>query len=185
MFVDRPIATWSHDALHRPALAVSITKLAKFTVFIGVATVILVVSLIWRLAGRPITPAWRLAMQASLATVLAGVAVILLKYGFGRLWPETWVPGAPNPSWIGMHRFAFLPFHGGEGYESFPSGHTARVTAPCAVLWRGLPRWRVLWAVPVLIMTAALIAADFHFAADCLAGAYVGAAAAGLAIMLL
>ena len=184
-FADRPIATWSHDVLRRPAAAVFITTLAKFNVFAGAAIVILLASLVWRLAGRPLTPAWRTAMQASLSVLIAVIAIILLKYACGRLWPETWIPGQQNPSWIGMHRFAFLPFHGGEGYGSFPSGHTARVTAPCAVLWQRVPRWRLLWALLALIMAAALIAADFHFVADCIAGAYVGVAAAALAVMFL
>ena len=184
-FIDRPLATWSHDVLHRPALAVLITKLAKFTLFCGAAIAGLLASLAWRLAGRPLDWAWRTAMQACLAILIAALAVILLKYAFGRLWPETWIPGVPNPSWIGNHRFAFLPFHGGEGYESFPSGHTARVAAPCAVLWARLPRLWLLWVLPAPIMAAALIACDFHFLADCIAGAYVGVASAALARKIL
>ena len=184
-FVDRSVATWSHDVLHRPAVAVLITRLASFTLFCGVAAAVLIASLVWRLAGRPVTPAWRTAMQASFAILIAAISVILLKYAAGRLWPETWVRGAPNPSWIGMHRFAFLPFHGGEGYQSFPSGHTARVGAPVCVLWRRLPRLRLVWVMPVPVIAGALIAADFHFVSDCISGAYVGAASAALAIMFL
>jgi membrane-associated phospholipid phosphatase len=184
-YVDRPVATWSHAVLHRPAAALLITKLAGFTIFCSVAAFVLLASLVWRLAGRPITPAWRTAMQASFAILVAALSVILLKYAFGRLWPETWVRGEPNPSWIGMHRFAFLPFHGGEGYESFPSGHTARVTAPFAVLWHRAARFRLVWVLPAPIIAAALIAVNFHFVADCIAGAYVGAASAALAIMFL
>ena len=184
LFADRPIATWSHDVLQRPALAVFITTLAKFTLFCGAAALVLVASLVWRLAGRPITPAWQTTMQACLAILISAIAIIFLKYAFGRLWPETWVPGTPNPSWIRDHRFAFLPFHGGEGYGSFPSGHTARVAAPCAVLWARLPRLRLFWALPVVIMAGALIAANFHFVGDCIAGAYVGIASAALAMIV-
>jgi hypothetical protein len=41
--------------------------------------------------------------------------------GFGRTWPESWL--GDNPSWIRDDVFGFFPFHGGRGWESFPSGH--------------------------------------------------------------
>ncbi len=182
-FVDRPAATWSHDVLHRPAAAVFVTTLAKWWVFCAGALAVQAACLLWRLSGRHMEPAWRTALAASLAVLIAIVAEIVLKYAFGRLWPETWLH-PPNPSWIGTHSFAFQPFHGGTGYESFPSGHTARATAPFAVLWQRLPRGRAIWALPPLIMAAALIASNFHFVGDCLAGAYVGFGSAALAMML-
>ena len=180
LFVDRAVATWSHDALHRPHWAVAITKLADARVLEGIAAAILVAASLAKLTGRRIGAAWRIAIAASFATLLAMAAIILLKYGFGRLWPETWVQN--NPSWIGSHAYGFLPLHGGAGYESFPSGHTARFSAPFAVLWQRLPRLRLVWAVPPLIMAFALVAADYHFVGDCLAGIYVAIGCAAFAM---
>jgi membrane-associated phospholipid phosphatase len=186
LLLDRPIATWSHDSLHRPAIAVLITKAAGFKLICGAALAVAVAGLALRISGRPLGRAWRTAIAASLATLLAAFAVIFLKYGFGRLWPETWVSvsGHPNPSWIGQHQYAFQPFHGGEGNESFPSGHTARVTAPFAVLWQRLPRLRALWVLPPVLIAAGLIGSDFHFLGDCIAGAYVGIASAALMLLV-
>jgi membrane-associated phospholipid phosphatase len=184
LFLDRAVATWSHDDLHHPAIAVLVTKAARLELICGAALAVAVAGLIARLTGRPLGRAWRAAMAASLATLLAALAVIFLKYGFGRLWPETWLHNPPNPSWIGQHQYAFQPFHGGEGNGSFPSGHTARVTAPCAVLWQRLPKLRPLWVLPPVLIAAGLIGADFHFLGDCIAGAYVGIASAALMLLI-
>jgi membrane-associated phospholipid phosphatase len=183
LFADRPIATWSHDVLHRPALAVEITKAAKWWILCGIAAAILLGAFVVRVTGGRLGPALRTAIAVAAATLLATIAVLFLKYAFGRLWPETWVHN--NPSWIGGHHYAFQFFHGGEGNDSFPSGHTARMTAPFAVLWQRLPRLRVLWVLPTLIITAGLVASDFHFLGDCLAGAYVGIASAAAVLLVL
>jgi membrane-associated phospholipid phosphatase len=172
LFADRAVSTWSHDVLHRPAWAVDITKAAKWYVPCGLAILVLAAALAEKLAGRPLGRLWRAAVAAALATLLAAVAVTFVKYGFGRLWPETWVD--KNPSWIGNHAFGFAPFHGGGGYESFPSGHTARLSAPAAVLWRRIPALRVLWVLPVLAVIVGLVAADFHFLGDCVGGVFLG-----------
>ena len=175
--VDRPVATWSHDVLHRPGLAVLIMHLAEFRLFAALALGILVVCLVMR------GPALRTALSIAVAILLAMVAVIVLKYACGRLWPDTWVRN--NPSWIGNHAYGFFPFHGGEGWGSFPSGHTARMTAPCAVLWQRVPLLRPVWVLLPAAIGAALVASDFHFVGDCVAGAYVGiaCAAASLAVV--
>jgi membrane-associated phospholipid phosphatase len=177
-FVDRPFATFSHDVLHRPAWCVWLTWLAVPPDKLAVAA--LVGAFLWRVTGRHFDLAWRTTLAMAWATLFATVAVVLLKYACGREWPETWVEH--NPSWISNHAFAFLPFHGGAGYGSFPSGHTARVTAPFAVLWHRLPRWRVLWVLPTLLVTVGLLGANFHFPSDCIAGAGLGVVCALLAL---
>jgi membrane-associated phospholipid phosphatase len=183
LVLDRPISTWSHDVLHRPALAVLVTKAAGFGVMCGAAAAVAVAGLILRIIRGPLESLWRTAVAAALATLLAAFAVLFLKYGFGRLWPETWLHNPPNMSWIGQHEYGFQPFHGGEGNGSFPSGHTARITAPFAVLWQRVPRWRVVWVLPPVLIAAGLIGADFHFLGDCVAGAYVGVACAALMLL--
>jgi membrane-associated phospholipid phosphatase len=182
LFADQPIATWSHDVLRRPRLAVDITLVAGVVYLGGACLLVLLAALISRIAGHRMGFLWRSAIAAASATLLATLAIIFLKFGCGRLWPETWIDN--NPSWIRDHAYGFVPFHGGEGYGSFPSGHTARVTAPFAVLWHRLPRLRWIWAMPTVVMSAALIAANFHFLGDCIAGAYVGVACAACVLWL-
>jgi membrane-associated phospholipid phosphatase len=177
-FIDRPAATWSHEVLHRPRWCVWFTWLPE--PLDPLAALILVAAGIWRATGRRFTPFWRTALAAAAATLVATIAVMALKNGFGRMWPETWVQN--NPSWITDHRFGFLPFHGGRGYESFPSGHTTRTAAPFAVLWARLPHWRALWVMPMLVVVIGLLGADFHFVSDCIAGAWVGAMCAWITL---
>lgn len=119
-------------------------------------------------------PVGRLLLACCLATAIAIVLKDQLKYAFGRLWPETWVDN--NPSLIGTGAYGFFPFHGGRGWASFPSGHTTLITAPMAVLWRGLPRWRPLVALPVVLVVVGLFGADYHFVGDMVAGLYLGTA---------
>jgi membrane-associated phospholipid phosphatase len=181
-FLDRPIATYSHDVIHHPEWAKLLTKLAILPDPLALAALAVVTVLyFWR--GR-LSFGGRTAAAAALATLLATMAVIILKIAFGRLWPETWlVP--PNPSWINTHQYGFQPFHSGIGYESFPSGHTTRITAPFAVLWRRLPRYRVLWVLPTLLVMVGLLASDFHFLGDCLAGIYLGIASAAVILLVM
>jgi membrane-associated phospholipid phosphatase len=183
LLLDRPVATWSQDALHRPASAVAITKLANVRVIDIAALAVPVIALILRLTTGRLSAPWRIATAACLAVLLATLLVILLKYGFGRLWPDTWVDN--NPSWIGTHAYGFAPFHGGRGWASFPSGHTARTSAPFAVLWQRLPKYRALWVLPTLVIAAALIACNFHFLGDCVAGVYLGIASAAVVMLVL
>jgi membrane-associated phospholipid phosphatase len=182
-FLDRPVATWSHDVLRRPAWAVALTWPAGLTYTGGGAVLALLAAGVARLSGRPIGAGWRTAIGAAVATLLAVLAIAVLKDAFGRLWPETWVHN--NPSWIGNHAYGFFPFHGGEGWGSFPSGHTARITAPFAVLWDRVPRLRVVWVLPPVITAVALIGANFHFLGDCIAGAYLGVACAAAVLIYL
>jgi membrane-associated phospholipid phosphatase len=183
LLVDQPVSTWSHDVLHRPLLAVDVTTLANWKYPLCAACLVLVGAFASSIGGRPMGPLWRTAIAAAIATFLATLAVAFVKHGFGREWPETWINN--NPSWISNHAYGFYPLHGGEGYDSFPSGHTARVTAPFAVLWRRLPKLRVLWVLPTLIIAAALIAANFHFVGDCIGGAYLGVACAAVVLVFM
>jgi membrane-associated phospholipid phosphatase len=181
LLVDQPVATWSHDVLHRPRLAVDVTTLANWIYLSSAACLVLLAAFVASMAGRDMGPLWRTAIAAAIATFLAMLAVAFAKHGFGREWPETWVDN--NPSWIGNHAYGFYPLHGGEGYDSFPSGHTARITAPFAVLWHRVPKLRVLWVLPTFIMAAALVAANFHFVGDCIGGAYLGVACAAAVLI--
>jgi len=173
-FVDLPAATFAHEHLRGIAVFPWLTHLVD--PLVPAAVIVLAVAAVGVAGGRPL-PAWaRTLVACSLSVVIAVVIKDELKYACGRLWPETWTHG--NPSWIGDGAHGFFPFHGGEGWESFPSGHMTRITAVMAVLWLRLPRWRWLWAAPVALVAAGLFGANFHFIGDMIAGAGLGAACA-------
>jgi len=177
-FVDRPASTWAHATLHGIAVFPMLTHLADPT--LPVAAVVLAAAGFVVLRGWSPPPWFQTLVACSLATVIAFVIKDQLKFVCGRLWPETWTNG--NPSWIGNGAYGFFPFHGGEGWESFPSGHTTRITAFMAVLWLRVPRLRWLWSLVVLLVAAGLFGADFHFVGDIIAGACLGAACAAGAV---
>jgi len=173
-FLDRPWATWSHLHLHGIAAFVWLTLIAEAVPPL-VAAILVGAGAAALFGWRP-GPRGRVVLACCLAAVIAMAVKEQLKFAFGRTWPETWTNG--NPSWIGDGIFQFVPFHGGKGWMSFPSGHTAETAAPMAVLWRAAPSaWRPLWAAVVALVAIGLLGADFHWLSDVVAGAYVGIAA--------
>ena len=173
LFVDRPAALLAHAdfGAHRRAfdalthIVDPISPLAT----LGIAAAGLSLLLGWRPG-----PAGRALVACCLAALVAAALKDQLKFAFGRLWPETWVDG--NPSLVRDGAYGFFPFHGGRGWFSFPSGHTALVAAPVAALWGRLPRWRPILAVLVALVVVGLFGADYHFVGDMVAGLYLGAA---------
>ncbi len=168
--LDQPIAIAAH-ALHRPQWCVWLTWIADVP---GPAAVLgLAAGGVAWLAGWKPGPWGRVLLAACVATLAASAAKDVLKFAFGRPWPETWVNN--NPSWIGTHTYGLFPFHGGAGWASFPSGHTTLITAPCAALWSVRRLRPLLAALPVLVVVG-LLGCDFHFLSDCLAGGLLGVA---------
>jgi membrane-associated phospholipid phosphatase len=170
---DRRVALWSHDVLGQPHWAKMLAALGDVRLLLGVGVVALLAALALGRAHRP------LARDIGAALIAVGLAVILVicsKHVFGRTWPETWVDN--NPSFIKDQVYGFFWLHGGVGYNSFPSGHTARVVAPCAVIGLRVRQMRPLaYALPVIV-AAGLIGANFHFLGDCLGGVALGLAVA-------
>lgn len=171
-FLDRDIATWTHAHFHGVRFFVWLTWLVEPLPYLAVGlSAGMAVAMLsgWRPGKRG-----RQILACCLATLLALALKEQLKYYFGRTWPETWVDG--NPSWIAQGVFSFQPFHGGQGWASFPSGHTTAAAAPMSVLWLVFPRLRWLWAGFVILVAAGLLGADYHWLSDIIAGAFLGAA---------
>jgi membrane-associated phospholipid phosphatase len=90
----------------------------------------------------------------------------ILKYIFGK---------TNTREWLFRHgQYGFHWFHGGEGFSGFPSGHMAVFTVLAAALWRFYPRYRALYLFLSSILAFALIATNYHFLSDVIAGAYLG-----------
>ena len=171
LFVDRPASTWSHEHLRRPAVFDRLTRYVDplpTAATLGIAGVGLAAAFAgWRPGERG-----RTLISVCLAILVSEAIKEQLKILFGRPWPQSWTSG--TPSWIGNHAYGFQPLHGGSGWESFPSGHTAQVAAIAAVIWLRLPRIRWLGVAMALAVAFALWASNYHFVGDILAGALLG-----------
>ncbi len=187
-FVDRPVALFAHEHLRDPFIA-RIGGQAIFESFTYIAAVVEPLAL-WGLAaiGFAALSGWkssswaRLFIAAALAALVADAAKDELKLVFGRVWPEPWIPG--SPSLIGTGTFGFFPFHGGQGWGSFPSGHTSMIGTPMAVLWFARPRLRWLAVLLTGLVIVGLVGLDYHFVSDCLAGLGLATAVGGAAAIL-
>jgi membrane-associated phospholipid phosphatase len=90
----------------------------------------------------------------------------------GRNWPETWHNN--NPSLIGTGAYGFHPFEVGDETGSFPSGHAARIVGFLSVFWLKMSQGRWVFALLALPMLVALIAMNYHFVSDVIAGSVLG-----------
>ena len=169
--LDKTASTWSFEHLHRPVFLESLThivdRLRSGSVFFLVGVAFIAVLAKW-------TPGYYLktASLASIAILVSYEIKDELKYFFGRTWPETWTNA--NPSWIKDKVFGFNILHGGQGWGSFPSGHTTQIAALATVIWLRLPNSRWLSLLLTLAVAVGLWGSDYHFVSDILAGGLVG-----------
>lgn len=90
----------------------------------------------------------------------------------GRYWPETWSNN--NQSLIRNGKYGFHPFQRGDDIGSFPSGHAARILGFATVWLIATPRSRVIGAVLCAAMLVSLVAMNYHFVSDVIAGSVLG-----------
>ena len=168
--VDRPVARFIHQhQLLSPEAREWPPRISDWLKNVGLVTVVLV--LLWRIwhrAGRMQTLFLAIAADLVVATVVKQV----LKWGFGRYWPMTWKPHFP--SLLGTGDYGFHPFHHGLAYESFPSGHALLICSLMTLLWIAAPRWRWVYGSIYAFVCVALVAMNYHFVGDVIAGAVLG-----------
>ena len=112
---------------------------------------------------------------ACLSLIVADDFRISLGDVFGRYWPETWTHD--NPSLIGTGTYGFHPFQRGDDVGSFPSGHAARILAFATVWLIAMPRSRTVQVVVIILSTSmlvSLVAMNYHFVSDVIAGSVLG-----------
>jgi membrane-associated phospholipid phosphatase len=180
LWIDRPLALLMHGLKeHRDTFA----RLTHFPdPLIPLAATAFVVAGLWLLAGRPLTKCAEAGVLCSISLIVSESTKNLLKFAFGRFWPDTWVGN--NPSFFHDGAYGFNPFHGGAGYASFPSGHTSATCALIAVLWILYPKLRPLYALIVLLVAGGLIGANYHFLSDVIAGGFVGTSTGWMTVAL-
>jgi membrane-associated phospholipid phosphatase len=89
-----------------------------------------------------------------------------LKFVFGRVDTRYWLE---EPALYGFHWFQSRV-----GCDGFPSGHMIVIVALLAALRRFYPKCRPFCLVATIMLGAVLIATNYHFLSDVIAGAYVG-----------
>lgn len=92
------------------------------------------------------------------------LAKALLKIVFGRSNTRYWLG---KPGEYGFHWFQMK-----EHCEGFPSGHMLVIVALLAAVWRFFPETRRAGIVTSFLLGVALIATNYHFLSDVVAGAY-------------
>ena len=169
-WLDRPIALFFHHTVARPETFATLTYAPDPMVPLAVAVFVgLGLMNLW---GRALSRLENCALLCSLSLIVAELTKAQLKLVFGRTWPDTFIND--NPSFLRDGVYGFNFFHGGRGYASFPSGHTAVTCAVITVLWIYYPRWRPLYALAVAGVAIGLIGANYHFLSDVIAGGFVG-----------
>jgi membrane-associated phospholipid phosphatase len=141
--------------------------------------------LIIRRAWGPFLLWQKTLFVACLSLIVADDFRISLGDVFGRYWPETWTQD--NPSLIGTGTYGFHPFQRGDDVGSFPSGHAARVLAFAAVWLIAMRRNRTLQIVVTVLsasMLVSLVAMNYHFVSDVIAGSVLGGIVATYAVHL-
>lgn len=168
-YLDRPWAYYAHSAL----AGFPLRRLTHIPEVLGTGATIAVVALgLAQVAGFARSGIARTIFLASLSFCVALTIKDALKVSFGRTWPETWIHN--NPSLISNGVYGFFPFHGGEGWGSFPSGHMTVVFSIVGVLWAAWPRLRILLAALPVATAVGLLVADYHFIGDIIAGSALG-----------
>jgi membrane-associated phospholipid phosphatase len=94
------------------------------------------------------------------------VAKSMLKHLFGRMNTRAWMENGGDIS--------FHWFRGGGEYSGFPSGHMAVFTTLAVACWLFFPKYRATCLAAIAGLGIALIATDYHFLSDVIAGGYLG-----------
>src|SRR5215475_8792511 len=139
-----------------------------------------------------VTRAWgpflrwqKVLFVACISLIVADSFRISLGDVFGRYWPETW--SHDNPSLIGTGTYGFHLFQRGDDIGSFPSGHACRILAFVTAWLIAMPRSRTVQALVIVLsalMLVSLVAMNYHFVSDVIAGSVLGGIVATYAAQL-
>ena len=143
---------------------------------------LVIACLLIRRAFGPLLPWQKVLLAACLSLIVADQFRVCLGDVCGRYWPATW--RHDNPSLIGTGTYGFHPFQRGDDIGSFPSGHAARILSFAVVWLLAMPRSRVLLALLASPMLVSLVAMNYHFVGDVIAGGVVGGIVAAYATHL-
>lgn len=178
-FVDLPVALFVKSRLYANAGWSEMTSDLPDLLSIVVLFSMLVSLLVYLVRTRKglyddTTAFFKLVLWISPSSYLVKT---LLKIAFGRVNTRHWVL---EPDMYGFHWFQML-----KGCEGFPSGHMLVIGALLAAAWRFYPRTRALCLATATLLGIALVATNYHFVSDVIAGAYLGMLVEAVAFTLL
>jgi hypothetical protein len=166
-FVDCPVAEFFDLHLRRLAAWGWINRaLGPLDLVVAMALLFLLSCGIWAWSGRTLASWTRTPRLCAWAALGATVASIVFKRIFGRAWPD--------PAYVQNHVYGFRLFHGGQAWESFPSGTAAISAAIVTVLWILMTRSRMIGALAVTLLCVAVIVTNDHWVGDVVSGVFLG-----------
>jgi membrane-associated phospholipid phosphatase len=169
-WIDRPVAFFVYD--HH------INKIEVFRWFtypppeVQNWSALMLTILVLRRAWGPFLRWQKVLLVACVSLIVADDFRISLGDVFGRYWPQTWTHD--NPSLIGTGTYGFHPFQRGDDIGSFPSGHAARIFGFATVWMIAMPTSRVAATLICAPMLLSLVAMNYHFVSDVIAGSVLG-----------
>ena len=169
--IDGPVAYFAHYELRGYIRVFDLVgRLPKLlSPLIILSTLVLAVRSV---LGRSLTEMQTCVVLSALSLAISDILENWLKLAFGRTWPETWVQD--NPSFIRDGVYSFNPFHGGQGFAAFPSGHMVAISAIMSVFWFLRPRFRPIYGICIATVFIGQLGANYHFVSDLIAGGFLG-----------
>jgi membrane-associated phospholipid phosphatase len=165
--LDLPLAHWIAEGLNLYAPDVENTNLPDHLLML----VMLLTALSWAayfyLRLKHINDHRTIFFSIAGTTLpISFVLKMLFKWVFGRTETHHWLF---HPETYGFHWFA-----GTEGFLGFPSGHMIVFTPLFLALWDFFSDYRLYYLMVWFCLAVALIATEYHFLSDVVAGTYVG-----------
>ena len=169
-WLDQPIALWVYDLFGGRRVPTQIVdRIASTPV---VTSTVFVICGIIAIMGRRFSKVEIAVAMCAISSLAAIVIKDLLKFVFGRTWPDTWGPGIV--SFVRDNVYGFNFFQSGRAFKSFPSGHAAAAAAVLSVVYILFPELRVICVIGILVADIGLVALNLHFLGDVIAGSFVG-----------
>src|ERR1700730_656193 len=169
LWLDKPIACFAHEMLRQFDVFSDLTLFPELAP--SLAAIALLVLGLRALTGRPLSKPYAVVLVCSIGLIVGADAKSQLKLVFGRTWPETWINN--NPSLIRDGVYGFYPFHGGQAFASFPSGHMTAICVLMSILWLCYPKFRALYFICIVAVAVGLVGANYHFLSDVIAGGFL------------
>ena len=172
-WIDRPVAFFVYD--HH----INTIRLFRWLTYpppeVQNWSALVLTILLVRRAWGPFLRWQKVLLVACLSLIVADDFRISVGDVFGRYWPDTWTHD--NPSLIGTGTYGFHPFQRGDDIGSFPSGHACRILAFAMVWVVAMPHSRTVQVLAIVLcspMLVSLVAMDYHFVSDVIAGGILG-----------
>jgi membrane-associated phospholipid phosphatase len=179
-WVDRSVAFFVYD--HQVNKIAVFRRLTYLPPEVQNWSALVLTILIVRRAWGPFSRWQKVLLVACISLIVADDFRISLGDVFGRYWPETWTQD--NPSLIDTGTYGFHPFQRGDDVGGFPSGHACRILGFAGVWMIAMPVTRVIAMVLCVPMLLSLVAMNYHFVSDVIAGSVLGALIATYAVHL-